>query len=168
MNVRKAVAASLPAQYGMREIRGLYHRNISIALICALLIHGLAIGVYYVVRPGFETDVPLIPPHWPRNLVDLVSPSVADIASTPRVGISIPKPAPPRAMPVPVPDDPVIVPDDPAKFGPTERGIVNPLEGPGDTPGGGVGEEPLAGTGGVAGSEDTDPPKWQSVQVRPV
>ena len=57
-----AAVHSVSLQYGMREIRSLYHRNVIAALVSAIGLHLLVIGSYYASRLIWEEEELIVPP----------------------------------------------------------------------------------------------------------
>ena len=97
--------AASAMQYGMHELRTLYNRYASIALICAVLFHLSAIGIYYLLQamyPGREVILVLQTPH--RINFFIPPPSIALPQVQPGFTVSGGGSRAKFGIPVPVPD----------------------------------------------------------------
>jgi protein TonB len=99
-----AKTVALSVQYGMRELRALYQKYATYALIAAVLIHLFIIGTYYIV--GF-----LSAEEEPVAMVRIMKytdlgppPSITNAEAAPQVAVTVPVAKPTVGIPVPVPD----------------------------------------------------------------
>lgn len=84
-----AKAVALPARYGMRELRGLYHRYASIGLNSAIILHFLAIGAYYLTAYLSHENEPVVVVRI-KTISDLgPPPSIANSEAVPPVAVSV-------------------------------------------------------------------------------
>jgi protein TonB len=100
----KASTAALPAHYGMRELKGLYQKYAGVALVCAVALHFMMIGGYYLAQVLREEDEPV-------GFVRIMKyselgppPSITNTEAAPQVNVSVPVAKPTVGVPVPVPD----------------------------------------------------------------
>lgn len=100
----KAVAAESVAHYGMRELRGLYQRYATIALLIAVIAHLSAIGTYYVVGILSAEDEPTAIVRIMKYSELGPPPSITNTEAAPQVQVSVPVAKPTVGIPVPVPD----------------------------------------------------------------
>ncbi|MBI1804798.1 MAG: TonB family protein [Ignavibacteria bacterium] len=98
----KAVAVSV--MYGMRELRGLYQKYASFALIFAVVAHFLIIGVYYLSQILGEEDEPVMTVRIMKYSDLGPPPSITNTEAAPQVNVSVPVAKPTVGVPVPVPD----------------------------------------------------------------
>ena len=153
-------AVAMPAQYGMRELRGLYTKYSSIALTFAIGVHFLFIGGYYLFQYLSADDEPV-------GMVRIIKyselgppPSITNTEAAPQVQVTVPVAKPTVGVPVPVPDAEV----NPEQTIATQKELSEiqaPTISSGD------------GTGGVAVQqdiriEDEEPPDFVPVEKQPV
>jgi protein TonB len=100
----KAVTAESVAHYGMRELRGLYQRYATIALVIAVVAHLCAIGAYYVVGILSQEDEPVAMVRIMKYSELGPPPSITNTEAAPQVQVSVPVAKPTVGVPVPVPD----------------------------------------------------------------
>ncbi len=100
----KAVAAESVAHYGMRELRGLYQRYATIALIIAVIAHLCAIGAYYIVGILSQDDEHVALVRIMKYSELGPPPSITNTEAAPQVQVSVPVAKPTVGVPVPVPD----------------------------------------------------------------
>lgn len=98
----KAVAVSV--HYGMRELRGLYHKYASIGLSSAIILHFLAIGAYYLAGYLSQEDEPVAMVRIMKYSELGPPPSLTNAEAAPQVAVSVPVAKPSVGIPVPVPD----------------------------------------------------------------
>ena len=98
----KAVAVSVT--YGMRELKTLYQKYATFALIFTVALHFLMIGGYYLSQILGEDEEPV-------GVVRLIKyselgppPSITNTEAAPQVAVSVPVAKPTVGVPVPVPD----------------------------------------------------------------
>lgn len=98
----KAIAAT--GGYGMRELRGLYQRYASIALIVAIVFHLAVIGSYYLAGYFAAEEEPTMTVRIMKYSELGPPPSITNTEAAPQVQVSVPVAKPTVGVPVPVPD----------------------------------------------------------------
>jgi len=98
----KAIAVS--ANYGMRELRGLYKKYASLGLTFAVLLHLFLIGMYYFVGYLTTEDEPVFMVRITKYTDLGPPPSLTDAEVAPAVAVNVPVAKPTVGIPVPVPD----------------------------------------------------------------
>lgn len=98
----KTIAAS--AAYGMRELRGLYQKYATYALVFAISLHMLVIGVYYLVGYLTQEDEPTMMVRITKYTDLGPPPSITNTETAPAVAVTAPIAKPTIGVPVPVPD----------------------------------------------------------------
>jgi protein TonB len=102
MSAAKAVAMTM--NYGMRELKTLYQRYASIALISAVGLHFLIIGAYYLYQVLTAEDEPVMMVKIMKYTELGPPPSITQSEAAPQVQVSVPVAKPTVGVPVPVPD----------------------------------------------------------------
>ncbi len=99
-----AKEVALNVHYGMRELRALYQKYATIAIVSAVLIHLFIIGTYYIVGYLSEEEEPI-------GMVRIMKytdlgppPSITNTEAAPQVAVTVPVAKPTVGIPVPVPD----------------------------------------------------------------
>lgn len=151
------IAKVLPAYYGMRELKGLYQKYTSFAIITAIILHFAVIGGYYVIQILGE-DEEAAPMVRIMRYSDLgPPPSITNTEAAPQVAVSIPIVKPTVGVPVPVPDAEV----SPEQTIPTQAelsAVQSPVTSTGD---GGSGQVDIK-------IDDEDPADFVPVEKQPV
>ncbi len=99
-----AKAIAMPVMYGMRELRGLYQKYASIALVIAIFLHALVIGGYYLSQVLSAEDEPVMTVRIMKYTDLGPPPSITNNEAAPQVQVSVPVAKPTVGIPVPVPD----------------------------------------------------------------
>ncbi len=97
-------AMVMPVMYGMRELRGLYQKYASIALVCAISLHALVIGGYYLTQILSAEEEPVMTVRILKYTDLGPPPSITETEAAPQVQVSVPVAKPTVGIPVPVPD----------------------------------------------------------------
>ncbi len=158
----QTVFAGSGGRYGIRELRELYQRYATIALLIAVVAHLSAIGVYYMVGTFFAVETPASIVN-KINIWQLVQPpSIMNTDASPLVRVSAPAVKEIPGVPVPVPDPEVRM----EQTIPTQNNFWDTSP---------IGTS--SGTGTTAGTvpappevkiEDEDPPIFLPVELPPV
>src|SRR5689334_17138050 len=90
--------------YGMRELRGLYQRYATIALIFAVSLHALIIGGYYLIQYLGEDEEPVMMVRIMKYSELGPPPSITNAEALPQTAVQVPVAKPTVGIPVPVPD----------------------------------------------------------------
>jgi len=99
-----AKALVAPIHYGMRELRMVYQKYATIALIFAVSLHFLIIGVYYLIGYLSQEDEPVMMVRITKYTDLGPPPSITNSDVAPQVAVSVPVARPTIGIPVPVPD----------------------------------------------------------------
>jgi protein TonB len=100
-----SATANVSGPYGVLELRKLYPKNITRALIIATLVHLAAIGSYFVMQWLKSDDEPIYSARVVMKYSDLgPPPSLSSSAAAPAVSVAGPSAKPTVGTPVPVPD----------------------------------------------------------------
>src|SRR5208337_5029351 len=99
-----ATAPSVSAKYGAYELRGLYQKYATRALIFAAVFHFLAIGVYYGAVYLTTEDEPVYTVRIMKYSDLGPPPSITNSQAAPAVSVSAAAAKPTVGTPVPVPD----------------------------------------------------------------
>lgn len=99
-----ATAAVQAAQYGMRELKGLYQKYAIIGLSSAFLLHAVAIGTYYGIQYMNQDDEPVATVRLMKYSELGPPPSITNSDAAPAVQVSVPVAKPTVGIPVAVPD----------------------------------------------------------------
>ncbi|HLB01106.1 MAG TPA: TonB family protein [Bacteroidota bacterium] len=147
------------AHAGMQEIKAVYKKNLLKALIIAVSLHLLLIGIYYG-RNIFSQDDEHIMTVRIMKYTDLgPPPSITNTEAAPQVAVSVPVTKPSVGVPVPVPDAEV----NPEQTIATQQelsDIQSPAISTGDANGNVAIEQDI--------NIDEDPPDFVPVEVQPV
>ncbi len=154
----KAVAVSVTT-YGMRELRGLYHKYASIGLSSAILLHFLAIGSYYLAGYLSQEDEPVAMVRIMKYSELGPPPSLTNAEAAPQVAVSVPVAKPSVGIPVPVPDAEV----SPEQTIATQKELSE-VQSPAVTTGSGGGDVEVKQDIKI---EDEDPPDFVPVEKTP-
>jgi protein TonB len=98
----KTIVATV--QYGFREFRVYYKRNLTIALSIAVAFHLTLIGIYYLVGYLSEEDEPVVMVRLTKYTDLGPPPSLTESEASAAVAVSVPVAKPTVGIPVPVPD----------------------------------------------------------------
>lgn len=101
MTAEAVVAAG---RYGMRELRGLYQRYATIALVFAIFAHFALIGIYYLTQYFQAEEEPVFSVKIMKYSELGPPPSITNTEAAPQVQVSVPVAKPSVGIPVPVPD----------------------------------------------------------------
>ena len=99
-----AKPVAMPVLYGMREVRGLYQKYSTIALVIAIGLHALLIGGYYLTQILGEEEEPVMTVRILKYTELGPPPSITNNEAAPQVEVSVPVAKPTIGIPVPVPD----------------------------------------------------------------
>jgi protein TonB len=155
-----AIAPTIDTKYGAYELRGLYQKYATRALIFASIFHFVGIGVYYGAVYLTTEEEPVYTVRIMKYSDLGPPPSITNSQAAPAVSVSAPAAKPTVGTPVPVPD---------AEISP-EATIMSQTEmqqiGP-------VGDPNAAGTGPVSIQNDVNiddgpPPDFVPVEKQPV
>ncbi len=119
------------SHYGMRELRGLYQKYATRALISAILIHLSGVGGYYLAQILGEEEEPVMNVRIMKYSELGPPPSMTNTDAAPQVAVTVPVAKPTVGVPVPVPDAEV----SPEQTIPTQEElsqVVSPTIGTGD------------------------------------
>lgn len=98
----KAIASAVP--YGMRELRNLYQKYATYALVIGVVSHFLFIGVYYLAQILGEEEEPVMTVRIMKYSELGPPPSITNSDVAPQVQVTVPVAKPTVGVPVPVPD----------------------------------------------------------------
>ena len=90
--------------YGMRELKTVYQRYATIALVSAVVLHFLFIGIYYLVQVLRQENEPTMTVRIMKYSELGPPPSITNAEAPPQVAVSVPVAKPTVGVPVPVPD----------------------------------------------------------------
>ena len=99
-----AKAVAMTMHYGMRELKTLYQKYASIALISAVALHFLIIGGYYLYQVLTAEEEPVMTVRIMKYTELGPPPSITQTEAAPQVQVSVPVAKPTVGVPVPVPD----------------------------------------------------------------
>ncbi len=99
-----AQAITAPLSYGMRELRGMYQRYASIALVFAVGSHFTAIGAYYLIQYFQAEEEPTMTVRIMKYSELGPPPSITNTEAASQVQVTVPVAKPTVGVPVPVPD----------------------------------------------------------------
>ena len=149
-------AITLTSPYGMKELRSLYQKYATRALISAVVIHLLIIGSYWVITHLGEEDEPTITVRIMKYSELGPPPSINNTEAAPQVAVSVPVAKPTIGVPVPVPDAEV----NPEQTIATQQEMSN-VPSP-------VVESGPGGGGDIRIEDDPDPGSFIPVEKQPV
>ncbi len=149
------VQATTVTPYGMRELRSLYQKYATRALISAVLIHILVISSYWAISFFAEDEDPIITVRIMKYSELGPPPSITNTEAAPQVAVSVPVSKPTIGVPVPVPDAEVN-PEQTIASQKEMSEVANPLAA--DGPGGGE----------IRIEDDPDPGAFIPVEKQPV
>ena len=155
----KEVSGSV--MYGMRELRGLYHKYASWALTSAIALHFLVIGGYYLAQYLSQEEEPVYTVRIMKYSELGPPPSITNTEVAPQVAVSVPVAKPTVGIPVPVPDAEVS-PDQTIASQKELSEVQSPSVPTGDATGGGVQVQQDIKV------EDEDPADFVPVEKQPV
>jgi protein TonB len=99
-----AEVAAATLHYGMRELKKLYQKYATIALVSAIALHGLIIGGYYLSQVLGQEEEPTMTVRIMKYSELGPPPSITNAEAAPQVAVSVPVAKPTVGIPVPVPD----------------------------------------------------------------
>jgi len=154
-----AKTVALSVQYGMRELRSLYQKYATYALIAAVSIHLFIIGTYYIVGFLSEEEEPIAMVRIMKYPDLGPPPSITNTEAAPQVAVTVPVAKPTVGIPVPVPDAEVS-PEQTIATQTEMSAVSSPVTGSGDGEGVQVQQDIKI--------EDEDPADFVPVEKQPV
>lgn len=98
----KTIASNV--QFGFQELRRLYKRHLTVALVVAVSFHLALIGIYYLVGYLSEEEEPVVMVRITKYTDLGPPPSLTETEASAAVAVSVPVAKPTVGIPVPVPD----------------------------------------------------------------
>ena len=155
-----AIAPTIDTKYGAYELRGLYQKYATRALIFASIFHFVGIGVYYGAVYLTTEDEPVYTVRIMKYSDLGPPPSITNSQAAPAVSVSAPSAKPTVGTPVPVPD--AEISPEATIMSQTEMQQIGPVSDPSASGGG-----PVAIQNDV-NIDDGPPPDFVPVEKQPV